>query len=150
MLTHTSMQDLIRNYVKDAAQVIAALRTSFGCRNLTAAVTSTQIPRLGEIHHEILGAISFQFHGRGCFASVGSLKIDIELCGDSDIIGFDAWRLCRYASETLGWGEVDLDEMQAELDQLYDDQLIRSSKDSPLFGLYYQSSDEQLRSARHP
>ena len=149
MLTHITVSDLIRDYIKDAAQVIAALRSAFGCRNLTAAVISTQIPRLGEIQHDTLGTISFQFHGRGCFVSVGSLKIDIELCGDSDIVGFDAWRLCRYASETLGWGEVDPDEMQAELDQLCDEQLIRFSKECPLFGLYYQSSEEQLRSASH-
>ena len=149
MLTRTSITDLIRNYVRNASQVVAALRSSFGCRNLTAAVTSGEIPRLGEIRHDLLGAISFQFHGRGCYVSVGTLKIDIELCGDSDIIGFDAWRLCRYGSETLGWGEVDSDEMQAELGQLLDKQFIRFSKESPLFGLYYQSSDEQLRSASH-
>lgn len=149
MVTQKLMQELIHDYINNAAQVVATLRRTFGCRNLTAAVRSRQIPRLGEIQHDTFGKISFQFHGRGCFVSAGSLKIDIELCGDSDIVGFDAWRLWRYASETLGWGDVDPDELQTELDLLLGKQLIRFSKESPLFGLYYLTSDEQLLSAAH-
>lgn len=143
-----SLLELFRHYVNDAKQLVAILRTTFGLRNLTAAVACGQIPRVGVIRDDTLGPISFQFHGRGCFISVGLLKIDIELCGESEMVGFDAWRLCRYASETLEWGEVDLDEQQVKLDQLCRDESIHFSKESPLFGLYFMTSEEHFPSDR--
>lgn len=137
MMAEMALKEVILRYVDDAKRIVTALRSAFGCRNLVAAQKSDEIPRSGNIQDPSLGGLTFQFHGRGCFVSTGRMRIDVELCFDSDAIGFDAWRLSRYASETLGITDADPDEIHDALDRLRDQNELCFSNDSPYFGLYY-------------
>ena len=137
MTQEYSIDELIGPYVRDAAQVLNAMSTALSATDVMGEWLSGRIPATGRIDFPSLGHGSYKFHGRGCYFTFGELKIDIELCSGHDTIGFDSWRLYRYASETLKLDGVETEEIESSLVRKLADGGLRFSNEPPYFGLYF-------------
>jgi len=128
---------LIQRYTEAATRVVRGMHEALGESNLLAAWRDGRLPATGDLALPGLGTGSYRFHGRGCYVEVGTTNIDIELCQDEKMLGFDAWRLLRFAEETLGLQGLELEDIDSELAKKKADGALGYSNNAPYFGLYF-------------
>jgi hypothetical protein len=107
------MRSLIDRYLAATKLVVGCLQDTYGIDNPLAAYWSGAIPQTGTLSSSEGG--QYRFHGVGCYFTLGDIHIDVDFDPEGRADGFDAWRLLRFASETLSSDELDLDEVKAEL-----------------------------------
>lgn len=128
---------LVKRYVEDALRIVQAMKSILQVSDLLTAWRSNNIPAANTIKTPSFGEGTYRFHGRGCYFHFDTLKIDIELCHDPTVLGFDSWRLYLFAEETLGIKELDPEDIEAELEQRVANGTLAFSSEAPYFGLYY-------------
>lgn len=134
------INQLITRYVEAAGKALKALRAKAGCDDVFAAWRSGAIPAAGGVELLTGGEGTYLFHGRGCYFEIGSLKIDLEF-SQSDAIGFDAWRLYRFADETLGIEGIEPEEIDLQLKEKVDAGALRRSEVGLDKGLFFVVGD---------
>jgi hypothetical protein len=131
----TDIFTVINQYLADSRIINQTLKAHFGVDNLVRSYRHRLIPKSATV-----GNISYQMHGIGCRAVSGKLTIDFDLNETGEVVGFDAWRLLRYAcdnhlSECAQWT---LEGLQAELASLLSLGSIRKCNAAESSHLYEQ------------
>jgi hypothetical protein len=135
-----SLATIIRRYVESGELVLQLLRESHGISDPLSAYWSGVLPQSGRLSTELGG--QYRFHGVGCFFTLNDLRIDIDFEPGQRGVGFDAWRLVRFARETLGQGEPDTKEVEEELARAEErGELVRRGR------LYFLPSHSETRPA---
>jgi hypothetical protein len=104
---------ILRRYVNAAERVLQLMRESHGISDPLAAYWSGVLPQSGRLSTELGG--QYRFHGVGCFFTLNDIRIDVDFEPGQSAVGFDAWRLVRFARETLGQDELDTREVEENL-----------------------------------
>ncbi len=110
------LADLIHQYLDTAQKVVQQMCRTHGISNLLSAWWSRKLPKRGHLTNK--PGDYYDFHGVGCFFSLDNVRIDVDFVPGESAIGFDAWRLIRFARETLGSEKLDLKDLEEELAQL--------------------------------
>jgi hypothetical protein len=131
------IDNLISRYVDDASRIVKCMAAAWKTSALLAAWHSGEKPASGCVALPDGRVLEYRFHGRGCYFKLGQLRIDVELCRDSEAIGFDSWRLLRYAEETLNQTGIELEDIELELKRKVAEGTLLYSSESPYFGLYH-------------
>jgi hypothetical protein len=106
------LDGLIRRYVDAAEWVLRLLRDSHGISDPLSAYWGGAVPQSGRLSNDLGG--QYCFHGVGCYFTLNDLRIDVDFEPGQAAVGFDAWRLVRFARETLGQ-ELDTEEVGEQL-----------------------------------
>lgn len=132
---------LVALYIADASRIVDCVVNAWGTSDLLTAWRSGVYPASGSVPSPDGRSIAYRFHGRGCYFTLDGLSIDVELCQDAKIIGFDSWRLLRYAEETLNRKDIEQEEIEDILKQKVASGTLSFSSKAPYFGLYHPLSD---------
>lgn len=132
---------LINLYIDDASRIIQYMIDAWKTSDLLTAWRSGEKPPSGSVPLPDGQIVTYRFHGRGCYFTLDDLRIDVELCEDAETIGFDSWRLLRYAEETLNRKDIEQDDIEDELKQRVANGTLLFSSEAPYFGLYHAPVD---------
>jgi hypothetical protein len=133
---NAQLTDLIHRYLGAAHRVVQQLRYVHGTLDLLSAYWSGKLPKTGQLSRK--PGDLYNFHGLGCFFSLDTDRIDVDFLPGENAIGFDGWRLSRFASETLGLEKVELKDVEEELAQAVSrGELLRKGH------LYFLTSTDQ-------
>lgn len=126
---------IIDRYLQNVGCAVSSARGEFGCENLLAARRSGTIPKSGVLRD----GWNFNFHGVGCRFEREASAVDVDFgpFGRSD--GFDAWRIWRFAQESLGMHDLELAQVSAELAALKTSGTVVAPSWDPSPHLYYLS-----------
>ena len=88
------MEDLIADYLQQVESCLAIFEAKFGRRDLIRAWREGILPPTGEL----ADGVKFHIHGVGCSVEKSDYDIDFDFA-TRDEVGFDAWRLWRFAKQ---------------------------------------------------
>lgn len=128
---------LVADYVADASRIINCVVDAWKTSDLLTAWWSSEKPASGSVPLPDGRTVAYRFHGRGCYFTHDDLRIDVELCEDAKTIGFDSWRLFRYAEETLKRTDIQQEEIEDKLKEKVANGTLCFSSEAPYFGLFH-------------
>lgn len=111
-----NISKLISDYLDAANDVASQMKSTYGIDDLWSAYVGGHLPKTGAISK--LEGGTYRFHGAGCYFQFRDVQIDIDFGPHGSVDGFDAWRLVRFARETLGSEQFDLDSVKTELSRM--------------------------------
>ncbi|WP_421694513.1 DUF6896 domain-containing protein [Aestuariivirga sp.] len=88
------IRELILDYLTAVERCLALFEKKFGRKDLIRAWREGVIPQTGKLADGVL----YQIHGFGCGVEYTDHDIDFEFANQHEV-GFDAWRLWRYAKQ---------------------------------------------------
>lgn len=86
--------NLITDYLSAVDDCLALFDQKFGRRDLVRAWKEGVVPQTGELSD----GIEYQMHGVGCAVEYADHDVDFDFANQHEV-GFDAWRLWRYAKQ---------------------------------------------------
>lgn len=114
MVEMFSLQQLITEYLTAAKHVESQMKSTYGLDDIWLI---RQLGKSGVISQCDGGY--YNFHGLGCYFHLGYVKIDIDFGpAGRRVEGFDAWRLVRFAHETLKTMQFELEGVDEELSRM--------------------------------
>jgi len=131
------LRTLIESYLTAANAELLVARSELQTDELLRAWKSGEIPAIGYLST----GRKFRFHGLGCRFTEGgdAVDLEIELTRNSEVAGFDAWRLFHFARQFES-NENTFETLTSELQQLHcTGELTRSAHNSPY--LYRLATD---------
>ncbi|WP_372501208.1 hypothetical protein P7L66_05955 (plasmid) [Tistrella mobilis] len=88
------MMGLIVNYLSEVEECLILFEKKFGRRDLVRAWRCGAISQKGLLTNDIV----YCMHGVGCVVEYPDHEVDFDFA-NQDEVGFDAWRLWRYAKQ---------------------------------------------------
>lgn len=127
---------IVRQYLRMAEDAVSSLRNEYQSSNVLAARRDGIVPKSGVLRD----GWSFNFHGVGCRFEKGASAIDVDFGPGGRSDGFDAWRIWRFARESLGMRDVELATIEAEFASLQTNGSVIAPNWDPSPHLYYLSA----------
>ena len=118
------IQGLAEDYLRAAIPVVSLLRLSFGRSDVLLVWRMGDRPQIGD---GVWG--HYEMHGYGCTVFLDDVAMEIEFSG-RDRIGFDGWRLWRFARQhPTRWPTYqDLNRVEREQSAAVQDGIFRRGK----------------------
>jgi hypothetical protein len=89
-----TIRDLIKDYLSAVDGCLYLFNEKFGRRDIVRAWKEGVIPQSGELSANA----SYRMHGVGCAVEFPEYDVDFDFA-KQDEVGFDPWRLWRYAKQ---------------------------------------------------
>jgi hypothetical protein len=89
-----SFVKLVVDYMAAVEEILRVFERKFGRRDLLRAWRERAISQSGQLQDDV----QYHMHGYGCAVEYPDYDVDFDFAGVSEV-GFDAWRLWRYAKQ---------------------------------------------------
>lgn len=89
-----TFEDLITDYLQQVENCLVLFEAKFERRDLIRAWREGVIPLTGEL----ADGLEYNMHGYGCAVEYPDYDVDFDFAAP-DKVGFDAWRLWRFANQ---------------------------------------------------
>lgn len=88
-----NFEKLVDGYIKRVSRGLMNFKQLIGDAHPLSAWRGKIIPQKGKLSAEI----NYEFHGIGCLFIYSDCEVDFDFSPDIKLIGFDLWRLSKYA-----------------------------------------------------
>jgi hypothetical protein len=89
-----AIEQLIADYLQQAEKCLSLFAGKFGRRDLVRAWREHVVPQAGELAK----GVDYHMHGVGCAVEFPDYEVDFDFASSSQV-GFDVWRLWRFAKQ---------------------------------------------------